>query len=63
MFQVIHVFKIIKDGNLCEEARVELNSLLKSITSFNFVCMLTTWYKILTANDRVNVILQKKKFN
>jgi len=60
MVQVIEVFKIIKDGNLCEEASVELNSLLKGITNFNFVCMLTAWHNILTAIDRVNVIIQKQ---
>jgi len=58
--QVIHVCKLLKNSNLCEEASVELNGLLKGITSFHFICMLIIWNKILTAIDRVNVILQKQ---
>lgn len=38
--QVIHVCKLLKNINLCEEASVELNGLLKRITNFNFICML-----------------------
>lgn len=48
MVQVIQVFKIIINGNLCEEATVKLNRLLKGITNFSFICMLTAWYNILT---------------
>jgi len=63
MVLVIHVFKIIKDGNLCEKASIELNSLLKEKTNFNFECMLTRWHKIITAIDRVNMILQKQNIS
>ncbi|KAL5243027.1 hypothetical protein ACI65C_010437 [Semiaphis heraclei] len=58
--QVVHVCKLLKNSNLCEEASVELNSLLKGITNFNFLCMLIIWNKLLTAIDKVNVILQKQ---
>jgi len=58
--QVIHVCKLLKNSSLCEEASVELNGLMKGIANFNFICMLIIWNKILTAIDRVNVILQKQ---
>ncbi|KAL4136302.1 hypothetical protein QTP88_007850 [Uroleucon formosanum] len=61
--QVIHTCNVLKNGNLCEEATVELNSLLKGITNFNFLCMLTIWNKILMAIDKVNVILQKQNIS
>jgi len=44
MVQLIEVFKIIKDGNLCEEASVE------GITNFNFVCMLYMYTRIRIKN-------------
>lgn len=37
MVQIIHVYEILKDSNLCEGANVELNILIKGITKFNFV--------------------------
>ncbi|KAL4126085.1 hypothetical protein QTP88_010314 [Uroleucon formosanum] len=61
--QVIHTCNVLKNGNLCEEATVELNNLLKGITNFNFLCMLTIWNKILMAIDKVNVILQKQNIS
>ncbi|KAF0710596.1 Uncharacterized protein FWK35_00036342, partial [Aphis craccivora] len=62
--QLDMVFKsidVLKQEKLSEETKFDADNLIRSLKCFSFICMLTVWEKILSAIDRINIILQKPK--
>ncbi|KAL4119494.1 hypothetical protein QTP88_012301 [Uroleucon formosanum] len=58
---VFKSFEVLKQEKLSEETKFDADNLIRSLKSFSFICMLMVWEKILSAIDRINIILQKPK--
>ncbi|KAL4091733.1 hypothetical protein QTP88_026380 [Uroleucon formosanum] len=61
LVMVFKSFEVLKQEKLSEETKFDADNLIRSLKSFSFICMLMVWEKILSAIDRINIILQEPK--